>query len=430
MRFVACTCCAHFALFAATLPALAGVQNTLVCDLRGDQEVPAVVSAGHGCGRFVIDTNANTLDYYIVYSGLTGPATSAHIHGPANPGQNAGVQHALTVGSPMQGTWNYPEAQEANILDGKMYVNIHTAVFPGGEIRGQIAKMIATIDALQEVPPVACPTAIGWGVFTIDTCANRLSYHINLSGILCGNETAAHIHGTATHGANAGVLHTLPAGNPKIGIWSYPESVEIDLLQGLTYVNIHTDLFPAGAVRGQITNLVAPIDSRQQVPANGSPAVGCAYLSLDKDGDVLGYYIRHTPTLIDTAAHIHGFAAPGANAGVLHNLGVGNPKLGTWSYPAADEPDILAGLTYINIHSAAFPGGEIRGQIEIPPKKVCDEPTCPWDCGQPADGEVSVVDFLAMLAQWGQVGSSCDFDGGGVGVTDFLKLLASWGPCP
>ncbi|MHC4217580.1 MAG: hypothetical protein ACYSU7_03905, partial [Planctomycetota bacterium] len=54
---------------------------------------------------------------------------------------------------------------------------------------------------------------------------------------------------------------------------------------------------------------------------------------------------------------------------------------------------------------------------------------CPWDCGDPADGEVTVLDFLAMLAQWGQPGSSCDFDGDGVGVTDFLILLGNWGPC-
>jgi hypothetical protein len=55
---------------------------------------------------------------------------------------------------------------------------------------------------------------------------------------------------------------------------------------------------------------------------------------------------------------------------------------------------------------------------------------CPWDCGDPPDGQVSVVDFLALLAQWGQIGTACDFDGGGVGVTDFLELLAHYGPCP
>ncbi len=53
----------------------------------------------------------------------------------------------------------------------------------------------------------------------------------------------------------------------------------------------------------------------------------------------------------------------------------------------------------------------------------------PWDCAD-NDGQVGIVDFLALLAQWGQVGTSCDFDGGGVGINDFLKLLANWGPCP
>jgi uncharacterized membrane protein len=56
-------------------------------------------------------------------------------------------------------------------------------------------------------------------------------------------------------------------------------------------------------------------------------------------------------------------------------------------------------------------------------------PPCPWDCGD-GDGTVGIVDFLALLAEWGQVGTACDVDGGGVGITDFLELLATWGLCP
>jgi hypothetical protein len=54
---------------------------------------------------------------------------------------------------------------------------------------------------------------------------------------------------------------------------------------------------------------------------------------------------------------------------------------------------------------------------------------CPWDCGD-GDGSVGVVDFLALLGEWGAVGAPCDFDGDGVGVVDFLDLLANWGACP
>ncbi|MHC4080245.1 MAG: hypothetical protein ACYS15_07115 [Planctomycetota bacterium] len=70
-----------------------------------------------------------------------------------------------------------------------------------------------------------------------------------------------------------------------------------------------------------------------------------------------------------------------------------------------------------------FPWGYRSFVIRLTP------PPCPWDCGD-GDGTVGVVDFLALLAQWGQVGTSCDVDGGGVGVTDFLELLATWGSCP
>jgi hypothetical protein len=61
---------------------------------------------------------------------------------------------------------------------------------------------------------------------------------------------------------------------------------------------------------------------------------------------------------------------------------------------------------------------------------TCPPQACPWDCESVPSGDVGVNDFLAMLGQWGSVGTSCDFDGGGVGVTDFLELLGNWGPCP
>ncbi len=53
---------------------------------------------------------------------------------------------------------------------------------------------------------------------------------------------------------------------------------------------------------------------------------------------------------------------------------------------------------------------------------------CPWDCGD-GDGNVGIVDLLALLGGWGGPGA-CDSDGGGAGITDLLELLAHWGACP
>ncbi len=60
------------------------------------------------------------------------------------------------------------------------------------------------------------------------------------------------------------------------------------------------------------------------------------------------------------------------------------------------------------------------------------EHPCPWDCGIPHNKSVDIIDFLALLGQWGIIGAPCDFGLGdpGVSVNDFLKLLSAWGPCP
>jgi len=98
-------------------------------------------STATGTGLYVIDTAANTLDYTITFSGLTSAETAAHFHGPAPPGTPAGIAFPLGTGSPKVGTWNYEEGREADILAGLYYVNIHTMMFSGGEIRGQVVPV-------------------------------------------------------------------------------------------------------------------------------------------------------------------------------------------------------------------------------------------------------------------------------------------------
>jgi hypothetical protein len=106
--------------------------------ISSSQEVPPSGTGATGTGQIVIDTDANTLSYNISYSGLSSTETAAHIHGFAARGVNVGVLHGLPATNPKIGTWTYTDAQEANILAGLIYINIHTTNFPGGEMRGQI----------------------------------------------------------------------------------------------------------------------------------------------------------------------------------------------------------------------------------------------------------------------------------------------------
>ncbi len=335
--------------------------------LSGAQVPTPTGSPALGGGRFIIDTDANTLTYHISFVGLVGAEIAAHIHGPADPGATGSILHTLPAGNPKVGTWSYTEGLEGDILGGKTYVNIHTAVFPSAEVRCQISPLNAELDGMQEVPPVTT-SGRGWGVFQIDTVANELSFYIDLGGLV-GTETGAHIHGPALHGSNAGVAFALPSGRPKVGAWTYMEAEEEGILNGHYYVNIHTTASPTGEIRGQIVPTVVPIDAQQEVPPNPSPAAGVALLSIDTMTDDLSYDVRFAGLVgTETMAHIHGFAPPGANAAVLHTLLLGNRKLGIWNYGAANEMDLLDGLTYFNIHSTAVASGEIRGQILGLPK--------------------------------------------------------------
>jgi hypothetical protein len=128
------------ALVLATATAFAGTVS-FKADLNGSQEVPPVTGTGTGSADLTYDTSTKKLNWKVTYSGLTGPATAAHFHGPAEAGKNAGVAVPITVGaSPVDGAATLTDAQAADLMAGKWYVNIHTAANKGGEIRGQVVK--------------------------------------------------------------------------------------------------------------------------------------------------------------------------------------------------------------------------------------------------------------------------------------------------
>ena len=349
-------------LFAA-LPANAAVY-TYSCILNARQEAPPVASGALGGGRFVIDTDANTVTYRISFGGLTGTENNAHIHGPAAQGVGGGVLVALPPGNPKVGVWNYLEVQEADILAGRTYANIHSTFAPGGEIRGQIVQFNALLDAKQEVP-ANLSTGSGWVTATIDPFANIINYYIFYEG-LSGAVVNAHFHGNALHGVGSGVKAAIPFGpSPMIGTVAYAQDDEPALLSGRMYVNLHTAANPGGEVRGQFVPTIVPIDRTQEVPPTAATtSAAFAMVAVDELNNTLSYDERVIAlSAAQTAAHIHGYTVPGLNSGVVHAQAVGAQVINSWIYGAVNEDNVRNGLTYFNIHTTAFPGGEIRGQL-------------------------------------------------------------------
>jgi hypothetical protein len=112
----------------------------LSAKLSGGAEIPAVDAPGDGFGTLSLE--GNQLIYQVDFRKLTSGATAAHIHGPAGLTNSAAVLYPLngavgTAGS-LSGILTLSDANKTLILQGNTYINIHTASFPGGEIRGQI----------------------------------------------------------------------------------------------------------------------------------------------------------------------------------------------------------------------------------------------------------------------------------------------------
>jgi hypothetical protein len=118
-----------------------GSTKTVHTAMNAAQETKPNKSNGTGTADLTLDTNSKLLTWNVSYTGLTGAATAAHIHGPAAAGVDAPPVINLApsgMSNPLQGSVTLTDAQVADLMAGKYYINVHTAQNKGGEIRGQI----------------------------------------------------------------------------------------------------------------------------------------------------------------------------------------------------------------------------------------------------------------------------------------------------
>ncbi|MSS71125.1 MAG: CHRD domain-containing protein [Candidatus Latescibacteria bacterium] len=392
----------------------AGPQTIFTAALDGSQENPPVTTPAKGTGVFVLDSKG--LSYRVTLDGMSGPITASHFHNAA-VGTNGGVVQPVTFdGNTSIGAWEIPAAMRTELLAGHIYVNVHTAANPGGEIRGQLTPVAGTafwadVDWGQEFPgpasvtPPATATAptvdrVGYpegyrtwkllhefdrqdnrqrrAVYANDRAASATPGQPYPYGSVLVLETQATVHdplGNVMRDAGGRFIPSSAA--PTVFVMRKEQGF------GADYKDIRNGEWEYAQYRADKSR-VAP-----NATTGGTQSCATCHLAAGdpkkdfvfRDGQDFsrksrgtavfwmdGSSLRYRATVSGlsgaiTASNFHN-AANNANGPAVQPVTMdGATTSGAWAIPAAMATELKSGRLYLNFRTAANPNGEVRGQI-------------------------------------------------------------------
>ena len=276
-------------LFAGALCALGLRASAQIVELRAtidqSQENPATGSPARGNAIMLYDVGSNTFDLMVSITGLSNVAANSHIHeaavgvnGPVVTGLGGDAVYTRS-GTSLTGTFRSVKhlGDPLKLLQGGAYYNLHSAQFPGGEIRGQLIPQPVRLYAVIDVPQEAAASAPtlnfsglndrGGAVMYYDPMTNLMRLRLSLFNF---NNTFSNSHfHTEIPGKSGGVTtnlgNTLNTTFPNGGTYTNANGYiagsfdipmtgtsPIALLLGTTYLNFHSNVFGGGEVRGQV----------------------------------------------------------------------------------------------------------------------------------------------------------------------------------
>lgn len=241
------------------------VLNSPVIDVTttAAEVFPRTNSAATGAGQLTFNLVTGAVTGGLTLTGIS--ATLAHIHNGI-AGTNGPVIVNFVQSATDANRWDAEAggtltADQVNaLLAGQLYVNVHSAAFPGGEIRGQIrpqgiAVAIAGLAGSNVVPAVT-NSATGFAAMTVNETANTATVHVQTTGV--DDATEAHVH-TAPAGENATApLFSLMKDPAVASHWllegqAVTQADREALAADRLYVDVHTPAALAGALRGQLS---------------------------------------------------------------------------------------------------------------------------------------------------------------------------------
>ncbi len=333
--------------------------------LSGAQVVPAVQTRATGDAKLSLETDGLTLDYDITHSVSGATSVNLHIGAPLESGN---VTHQLTPVSPhMKGKITLTSDEQMAIGADQLYVDILSPAHPGGEIRGQVTPPGSTVYVAvptggQEVPSVTS-SYVAHASFVLSPDGLQAVYHL----VTGATPTNVLLQRAIASTVGQIVYPLTPVGSTVDGTLTLSNSDPADFQAGHFYVNIQTQQNPTGELRGQVippgaTLYSGVLSGANEVPPISTQANGGAQFVLSGDLSTLSYEID-VNGIIPTGADLDD-GMPGKNGPMLYQLTLNQGGAqGSIMLSPNDVPMMQGGATYVNVHTASYPNGEVRAQL-------------------------------------------------------------------
>ena len=367
----------------------------LVSALSGDQQVPAVTTTAGALGIFTLSQNLEKLKFRVTIAGLSSAITLAHFHIGAFGATGAPVVDLLpyVMGNVIEGEI-VPTADFLTALSqGNIYINVHTTNNPGGEIRGQLdfesgnLPFDSRLDGNQMVP-VNPSTGKALAVGRLSPTLDSMTVFVSFAG-LSGAPTGISVYATPAGTANGTPLGTLAIPKTFTGniagfsFTGLTDPIVNAFLRGEINLVINTSANPNGEVRGQLLRLaregytIALNGAQERPTPTTSAGYGVGIVSIDRDQSNAHFMsVWGGLSGAPVGGHFHTGLTSQSGPVVFtltpffDNATAATAAYGYWKNDNTAQPFTLrrslqfrGDSVYMNLHTAAFPSGEIRGQV-------------------------------------------------------------------
>ena len=370
-------------------------ETGLITNMTGGQEVPAVTTSASALGIFTLSQNQEKLKFRVTLAGLSSAITGAHFHTGAAGVAGPVVVNLLTylTGNVLEGEIVPTAAFLASLSQGQIYINVHTTNNPGGEIRGQLTAETrnmpfdSRLDGNQMVPTTAS-TGKALAVGRLAPTLDSITVFVSFAG-LSGPPTSIALYASPAGVANGTAIGTLPISTPpatNVVGFRFTGLTPADVtafLRGNINLVINTAANPNGEVRGQLLRLAREgytlaLNGAQERPTpNTSAGYGVGIVSIDRDQSNAHFMsVWGGLSGAPTGGHFHTGLASQSGSVVFNlvpffdNASAATAAYGYWKDDNTAQPftprrslQFRRDSMYMNLHTAAFPGGEIRGQV-------------------------------------------------------------------